>query len=109
MIDKVEVYVRSEEVVVGQTVIGRPIADHWCTAKDTLRTEKVSPEADRTALEVVNEVAKEKSVKVEVVDVSTLGGKLKAKRAGIKETPAIIISGNKIYGIPKREQILKLL
>jgi hypothetical protein len=109
MIDKVEVYVRNEEVVVGQTIIGRPIADHWCTAKDTLKTEKVMPETDRIALEVVNEIAREKGIKVEVFDVSSFRGNLKAKSMGVKKTPTVVIGKNKIEGIPDKGQILKLL
>lgn len=54
MSTKIEVYVKNEEVVTGRAMIGRPIADHWCTARDTLKTEKVMPEPDRITLEVVN-------------------------------------------------------
>lgn len=109
MCDRIEVYVKNEEVVVGKDMIGRPVAGHWCTAKDTLKTEKVMPEADRAALEVVNKVAEEKGVNVEVVDVSTFFGRLKAKRAGVKETPTIIIGKNKIEGVPEKEQVLRVV
>jgi len=109
MVDKVEVYIRNEEVVVGQTMIGRPILDHWCTAKDTLKTEKVMPEADRHALEIVREIAKKKGVKVEVFDISSFKGKLKAKFAGVKETPTIVVGNKKIEGVSDKEQILKSL
>ncbi|MEM2292068.1 MAG: hypothetical protein QXX41_02225 [Nitrososphaerota archaeon] len=113
MLDKIEVFVKTEEVVVGQTVIGRPVADgaqvHWCTVKDTLKTEKFMPEADRAALEIANEVAREKGVKVEVIDVSTFMCRLKAKRAGVTKTPAIVMGGNKIDENLEKERILKLL
>ncbi|MGB9693405.1 MAG: hypothetical protein ACPLYF_01025 [Fervidobacterium sp.] len=105
MFDKVVVFVKNEEVVVGKTVIGFPIPEHgMCSWKDTVKTEKVMSEADRIALEVVNEVAREKGVKVEVIDVSTFLGKLKAKRAGVKETPTIIIGENKIEGIRRKSK-----
>ncbi|MEM2975731.1 MAG: thioredoxin family protein [Candidatus Bathyarchaeia archaeon] len=91
-------------------MIGFPIPDHgMCSWKDTLKTERVMLEADKIALEVVREVAREKNVRVEVIDVSTFRGKLRAKSVGIKETPTIMIGGNKIEGIPEKEQILKLL
>ncbi|MBX5327245.1 MAG: thioredoxin family protein [Candidatus Bathyarchaeia archaeon] len=110
MLDKIEIYIKNEEVVVGRAVVGFPIPDHGiCALKDTLKTEKVMSEADRIALEVVNEVAREKGVKVEVIHVSTFRGRLKAKRAGVKETPTIIMGGTKIVGIPEKEQILTLL
>lgn len=110
MHDKVKVYIKNEEVAVGKAVIGFPIPDHgMCSWKDTLKTEKVMPEADRIALEVVREVARKMNVEVEVIDISTFWGKLKAKIAGIKETPTIIIGEKKIEGIPKKAQIVKLL
>jgi hypothetical protein len=106
---KVEVYIKREEVVVGQTVIGRPIMGHWCTAKNTLKTEKVMPEDDRIALEIVKEVAKERDVRVDVIDTSSFRGMLKAKSAGVNKTPTIVIGKNKIEGVPEKGQILKLL
>lgn len=102
MVDKIEVYIRNEEVVTGQAIIGRPMSDgvsmHYCTAKETLKTEKVMSEASRLALEVANEFAKEKGLNVEVYDVSTFKGKLKAILRGIKTTPAIIIGKARIEG-----------
>ena len=98
MVEKIEVYVRNEEVVTGQAVIGRPVAGHWCTAKETLKTQKVTPEADRLALEVVNEFAKERDLCVEVYDVSSFKGKIKASLKGVKTTPTIIIGNRKIEG-----------
>ncbi|NWG11467.1 hypothetical protein HXY33_06970, partial [Candidatus Bathyarchaeota archaeon] len=70
MIGKIEVYVKNEEVVIDDAYVGRPMGDHWCTFKETLKTEKVMSEADRLALKVVNELAKERGLEVEVYDVS---------------------------------------
>lgn len=109
MIRKIEVYIKNEEVATGAAYIGRPIADHWCTFKETLKTEKVILEADKRALEIVNEIVKEKGLKVKVCNVSSFRGKLKAKSKGITKTPCIIVGEKKIEGIPEREQILNLL
>jgi hypothetical protein len=102
MIDKIEVYVRNEEVVTGQTIIGRPMSDglttHYCTAKEALKTERVMPEADRLTLAVVYDFANAKELKVEVHDVTTFKGKLKASLKGIKTTPTIIIGKLRIEG-----------
>jgi len=98
MIEKIEVYVRNEEVVTGQAVIGRPLAGHWCTAKETLKTQKVMPEADRLALEMAEEFAREKGLHLEVYDTSSFKGKLKASLKGVKTTPTIIIGNQKIEG-----------
>jgi hypothetical protein len=110
MFDKIEVYIKKEEVVVGKTVIGFPIPEHgMCSWKDTMKTEKVMPEADSVALEVAKDVAKERGIKVEVIDISTFMGKLKAISEGVKKTPTIIVGERKIEGVPNKDQILKLL
>jgi len=98
MVEKIEVYVRNEEVVTGQAVIGRPVAGHWCTAKETLKAQKVMPEADRLTLKIVTEFAREKALRLEVYDVSIFKGKLKASLKGVKTTPTIIIGSRKIEG-----------
>ena len=109
MIGKIEVYVKNEEVATGDAYIGKPMGDHWCTFKETLKTEKVMPEADRLALEVVNEIARERGLEVEVCDVSCFKGKLKAKSKGITQTPTIVIGEKRIEGIPEKKQILSIL
>ena len=101
----IEVYIRNEEVVTGQAVIGRPIGDHWCTAKDTLKTQKVILEADRIALEVAREFAKENGLNVKVYDVSSFKGKIKADMRGVKITPTIIFGSQKIEGEQKLETL----
>jgi len=107
--DKVKIYIRNEEVVVGQTIIGHPIGDHWCTAKDTLKTSKLMSETNVAALEVVKDIAENRGIKVEVIDTSTFTGKLKAAFEGVKNTPTIIVGEKKIEGVPNKDQILKLL
>jgi hypothetical protein len=101
MIDKIEVYIKNEKVIVGQRVT-EPISDgvmkHMCFSKKILDTEKVMPEAEKLALDVVNEFASEKGLNVAVYDVSTFKGKLKARLKGIKTTPTIIIGKVKIEG-----------
>lgn len=106
---KVEVYAKNEEVVTGDAHIGRPMGDHWCTFKETLKTEKVMSEADKLALKVVNEIAAERGLVVEVYDVSCFKGKLKAKSKGVRQTPTILIGEKRIEGIPEKKQLLSLL
>jgi len=101
MIDKIEVYIKTEKIITGQRVT-EPISDgvmkHYCLSKKLLETEKVTPEADKLTLEVVNAFANEKGLDVEVCDMSTPKGKLKAMLKGIKTTPAIIIGELRIEG-----------
>jgi len=107
--DKIEVYIRNEEVVTGRAIIGRPILDHWCTAKETLKTEKVLPEADRMTLEVVNEFAKANGLSAEVYDVSSFKGKLKARLREVKITPTVIMGNQKIEGERTAESLKNML
>jgi len=97
MIDKIEVYVRNEEVSV-QTVFVRGPVDHPCLDKKTLETKRVMPETDRLALDVVNEFAKEKGLQVRVCDVSTVTGRLKARFKGVNKTPVVVIGKDRIEG-----------
>jgi hypothetical protein len=109
MADKIEVYIKNEEVVTGRSYIGRPIADHWCTFKETVKMEKVLSEADRQTLEIVKEIAEKKNLSVMVYNVSHFTAKIRGKSKGVTKTPTIIIGDAKIEGVPDKEQILKLL
>lgn len=97
MIDKIKVYVRNEEAPVGTGFVRGP-PDHPCLDVNIVKTERVIPETDRLALEVVNEFAREKGLQVEVCDVSTLKGKLKASLRGINKTPVVLIGKGRIEG-----------
>jgi len=101
MIDKIQVYVRKRKTVVGQVAIG-PVSDgtyhHACLSRKMLEYEKVASETDRAALEAVNNFAHERNLRVEVLDISTFKGKLKAYLKGIDKTPVITVGKNIIEG-----------
>jgi hypothetical protein len=107
MADKIEVYVKSEKKLVGEYSSG-PISDgvmtHTCLSKKMLEYEKALPEADKKALEFINDFAERKGLLVEVTDVSTFKGKLKASSKGVKKTPTIVVGQERI-----EESDLKLL
>jgi hypothetical protein len=94
---KIEVYIRNKEVPVQRTFVRGP-SDHPCLDKENLIYERIMPDVDRLTLEVVNNFAKEKGLQVEVCDVSTFKGKLKASVKGIDKTPTIIIGKSRIEG-----------
>jgi glutaredoxin len=100
MVDKIEVYVKNEEVIVDSAITGRPISDglttHYCTVRESLKTEKVMSEGDKVALEVVKKFAVEKGLKVDVYDISTFKGKLQASLKKVRRTPTIIIGKSRI-------------
>ena len=97
MAGKIEVYIRNKEVPVRRTFVRGP-SDHPCLDTESLIHERIMPDVDRLALEVVNNFAKEKGLQVEVCDVSTFKGKLKASVKGIDKTPTIIIGKSRIEG-----------
>ena len=105
----IEVYVKNEEVLTQPAYIGRPIGDHWCTFKETYKSEKVMSETDRAVLKVAEDIAKETGIELKVYDISSFKGKIKAMFKGVKRTPTIIIGKNKIEGPPEKEQLISLL
>ena len=81
---KIEVFIKNEEVLLQQTQIGRPIADHYCTAHDTFKTEKVLAEDSKAVLEEAERRAKELNIEIVIHDMSTLKGQLVARLRGVK-------------------------
>lgn len=98
MVDKIEVYIKNKEVVTGEAVYGEVVAEHGCPVIRGVKTEKVIPEADRTALGVVNRFADDKGLQVEVCSLGTFTGRLKARRKRVKTTPTIVIGKFRIEG-----------
>jgi hypothetical protein len=109
---RIEVYVRTEKKLVGQYISG-PISDgvmtHSCLSKKMLQYEKTLTEADKQTLELVNEFAHRKGLLVEVFDLSTLKGKLKAATRGINKTPTIAIGKEQIKVQSDLEQLKEKL
>ena len=81
---RIEVFVKKEEVALQSMQLGRPVAGHYCTAHDTFKTEQVLTEESKKVLEEASEKARELCVEVFVYDLSSLKGKLAARRLGVK-------------------------
>jgi hypothetical protein len=109
---RIEVYVKTEKKLTGQYMSG-PISDgvmtHSCLSKKMLKYERTLPEADKQALEFVNEFADRKGLLVEVFDVSTLKGRLKAATRGISRTPTITVGQEQIEVKSDLEQLKEKL
>jgi len=95
---KIQIYIKNEEVLVTQGVT-RPVVDHYCTDREIVKTERVMADSDLQALNIVKEFANEKGIPVEVCDVNTTTGKLKASLRGIRTTPTIIVGKVRIEGV----------
>jgi protein-disulfide isomerase len=109
----IEVYVMNKEVVTQTVIEGRPLAAgdtvHYCTVKEIAKTEKILSEKDREALQLVQTIATQRKYKVQIIDLASLKGKMKARLKGVRTTPTIIVGGNRIEGVPKKEQLEEIL
>jgi glutaredoxin len=93
---KIEIFIRNDEVLLQPTQLGRPIEGHYCTVHDTFKTERVVSETDKRALEIVEGFARERGLRVDVFDISTLRGKTRAYLKNVRRTPTIIIGESRI-------------
>jgi hypothetical protein len=97
MINKIEVYVRNEDVVIAKGII-RPVADHWCSDGMAGEKERIISESDRLALNVAEEFAREKGLNVVVYDIQSFRGRFKAMLNRVYRTPTIIVGTSRIEG-----------
>jgi hypothetical protein len=109
MASKIEIYVKKEKKLAGEhftTPISDGVMSHSCLPHGAmLEYEKALPDADKRALELVCEFADKKGVLVEVCDVSTVRGKLKAAARGIRKTPAVVWGQERIEAKSDPEQL----
>lgn len=69
------------------------------------RAQKIMSESDEVALNCAREFADNEGLSIEVVDVNTSRGKIKARMKGVKVTPTIAIGKHKIEEISTPEQL----
>ncbi len=106
--EMIELYVKSEERLKSRPDRDYSIyAEHPCQVKYNIT--KTLSSADLEALEMLKLIAEEKGLTLRVYDLSNFKGKLKAFTRGINKTPVTVIGAKRIYGIPKREELLKML
>jgi hypothetical protein len=109
----IEVYIKTKEVVTQTSLEGRPLAAgesvHYCSVKEIAKTEKMISEEEQAALTLTKTFANIGKFHVDVIDVASLKGKLRAKLKGIKSTPTIIVQNKQLVGVPKKEEIEALL
>ena len=88
---KIEVFIRNEEVLLQFTQVGRPILDHYCTAHDTFKTERILTEDSKRILEEAERKARELNASIAVFDLSTFRGQLIARLKGVKSPTLRIV------------------
>ena len=109
MSKKIEVFIKNREILTQFEVS----VDHSCwhgTAREIgSKVERVLPEDDKHLLDIVRTVAKEKGLKVEVYNLSTWGGRLRARFKDIQKTPAIIVDNKRISERVTKRNLLAAL
>lgn len=108
----IQVYILNKEVMTQASLDGRTLAaaveahsrTHDCSMKEISKTEKVISEENEATLKLVKELATEKNLRCQVIDVASLKGKLRARLKAVKATPTIIVGNNRIVGVPQREE-----
>jgi hypothetical protein len=104
MAERIEIYIKNEKVAVPVGFV-RPVIDHPCLDRNISRVQRILSENDRLALEFTEQFANDKGLPVQVYDVHTFKGKLKAWLKGIRTTPTIIIGTSRIEGELTPEQL----
>lgn len=105
----VEVYIREETFPTQVAYIGRPMGEHWCTFKETYKSQQAMPEADQTALRIAREISEERGLLLRVYNISKLQGRVRARLKGVKTTPTIIFGNEKLEGVSGGEDLSRLL
>ena len=108
---KIEFYVRTEKKLVGQH-FSAPISDgvmtHTCLDKKMLKYEREFSQIEKEVIVYLNSLAEKKDLDVEVVDLSSFRGKLKAASTGVKTTSMLIIDHERIEN-PHMEELKRKL
>ena len=108
---KIEFYVRTEKKLVGQH-FSAPSSDgvmtHTCLDKKMLKYERELSQTEKEVIVYLNSLAEKKGLDVEVVDLSSFRGKLKAASTGVKTTPTLIIDSERIEN-PNMEALKRKL
>jgi len=77
-------FFKKEEVLLQSAQLGRPIADHYCTAHDTFKTEQILSEDSERILDEATKKVRELNAEMIIYNLSTLKGKLTARFKGVK-------------------------
>jgi protein-disulfide isomerase len=74
-----------------------------------LKKEVVLPESHRQVISIARKMAEEKGMKLQIYDVSSKEGRLRALLAGVNETPTMIVRNQRITENITEEKLLSIL
>jgi hypothetical protein len=111
MLVKIEFHVKTEKKLVGQhfsTPVSDGVMTHTCLDKKMLKYERELSRSEKEIIEYLNSLAEKMDLDVEVIDLSTVRGRLKAASTGVKSTPVLIIDHERIEN-PKIDEVKRRL
>lgn len=112
---KIELYVRSAKQLLPHIYEARTTCEHTASGQVDLfrpqstlefQASRALLEDDLKAFEIVQEIARERNWEVEVCDLSSFTGKIKACLKGISQTPVVVFNDHRIEGVPNKEQLM---
>ena len=112
MVETLQVYVKGEQKLAAENALVFAETGHPCSgtkSATTLRKEQVLPESHRQVINIARKVAEEKGMKLQIYDVSSKKGRLRALLASVNETPTMIVRNQRITENITGEKLLSIL
>lgn len=112
MAGTLQVYVRGEQKLAAENVLVYVETGHPCSGTKSvtkLKKEAILPESNRQVISIARKLAEEKGMKLQIYDVSSKEGRLRALLAGVNETPIIIVRNQRITENITEEKLLSVL
>jgi hypothetical protein len=93
------VYVKGEQKPTAENALVYAESGHSCSgAKSALvyKKEHVLPESHKQMVNIARKLAEEKGMKLQICDVSSRTGSLRARLARVSKTPTMIVGNRRI-------------
>ena len=108
----IQVYVKGEQKLTAENALVYVESGHSCSGTKsalTCKKEHVLPESHKEVISIARKMAEERGMKLQVFDVSLGRGRLRARLAGVSETPAIIVRNQRITEEITEEKLSSIL
>jgi len=112
MAETIHVYVKGEQKLTAEDALVYVESGHSCSGTKsalTYKKERVLPESHKQAISIATRMAEERGMKLRICDVSSGRGRLRARLAGVNETPTIIVRNQRITEKITEEKLLSIL
>jgi hypothetical protein len=106
------VYVKGEQKPTAENALVYAESGHSCSGtKSALvyKKEHVLPESDKQMVNIARKLAEEKGMKLQICDVSSRTGSLRARLAHVGKTPTMIVGNRRIVESITEEKLSSIL